>query len=190
MPELLLLRRALLFVLVVVASGCTRIPALPTASKAPRAAATCALQALPSPISFVSEDTREAVRAFESHTGDLFAALYIKRAAGRPDQDVCVRVVQQAADYFVRYTYRHGQLDSSRIRRSTWAPLLARLDTGNYTAHCRSYTTDPVFYLLLVKHNTRGLFSLCLETWQHGEFSAADSARIAPARGLIQQLTN
>jgi hypothetical protein len=189
MRELLLVRRTLLFVSVFVASGCARIPALPTASKAPRVA-TCVLQALPSPIRFVSEDTRAAVHAFESHAGDPFAALYLKRAAGRPDQDICVCIVQQATDYFVRYTYHHGQLDSSRIRRASWVPLLARLDTGNYTAQCRSDATDPVFYLLLVKHKTRGLFSLCLETWQHEELSAADSARIAPAQAFIQRLTN
>jgi hypothetical protein len=188
MPKLLLVRHALLFV--VVAGSCARIPALPTAAKAPRAAPTCALLALPYPIGFNSADTRAAVRAFESQAGYPFAALYIQRAAGRPDQNVCVRVVQQAGDRFMRYTYHHGQVDSSRLRRAAWPPLLARLDTGNYTALCRSDATEPVFCLLQVKHHTRGLFSICVEAWQYGELSSADSTRITPAWSFIQQLTN
>jgi hypothetical protein len=180
-----------MILLVLVASACARMPALRTASTSTSAApATCALQALPNPLAFESEDTRQAVQAFEHYAGSPYAALYISRAAGRPSGDVCVRVVQQSADSFMRYTYHHGQVDSSRIRRSAWQSLLARQDAGNYMAQCTSFATDPVFHLLLVKLNATVVISLCLEEWQYWDLSAADKARIAPAREFMQLLTN
>lgn len=188
MPELVFVRFPILLVLF--ATACARIPALPMASTSRSVApATCELQSFPRPIAFVMEDTRQATRDFESQAGYPYAALYIRRAAGRPDGNRCIRVAQLSADYFMRYTYHRGKIDSTRIRRSTWQPLLARQDTGNYMARCTSFATDPVIYLLLVKQNSTVVSSLCLEEWQHSELSALDEARIAPAREFIQQLT-
>jgi hypothetical protein len=130
------------------------------------------------------------VRDFERQTGAPYAALYIRKVAGKGAQaSRCARIVQRSVTQFRRYTYQARGVDSTDYSAAGWPIAFARLLPGYYDTNlCFTGTTDVAYWHLLVKQGTEVTFSLGLESGQYERLSDADQARLTPALDLVQLL--
>jgi hypothetical protein len=171
-------------------TACTR-PAIPQQAVSSPLPPTCVLQAFPKPIGFHSEDTRAAMRAFDQQRRAPYSALYIRKVPGRGEQaSRCIRVVQQSATRFIRYTYRAQHVDSVRQRSANWLVPFSQLRPGHYLGVCQTQGMDADYWVVLVKQGPTVTFSLSLESGQYEQLAAADQARIEPAFDLIRLMTH
>jgi hypothetical protein len=171
-------------------TACTRLATPQQAGSSPLPP-TCVLQAFLKPIGFNSDDTRAAVRAFDQQTSAPYSALYIRKVPGRGEQaSSCIRVVQQSATRFMRYTYRAQHVDSVRQGSVNWLGPFTQLQPGHYLGVCQTEGMDAAYWVVLVKQGPTVTFSLGLEGRQYEDLAAADQARIAPAFDLIRLMTH
>jgi hypothetical protein len=171
-------------------TACTRL-ATPKQAVSSPLPPTCVLQAFPKPISFNSDDTRAAVRAFDQQSRAPYSARYIRKVPGRGEQaSSCIRVVQQSATRFMRYTYRAQHVDSVRQGSANWLVPFTQLQPGHYLGVCQIEGMDAAYWVVLVKQGPAVTFSLGLESGQYEYLAAADQARIEPAFDLIRLMTH
>jgi hypothetical protein len=171
-------------------TACIR-PAIPQQAVSSPLPPTCVLQAFPKSIGFHSDDTRAAMRAFDQQRSAPYSALYIRKVPGRGEQaSSCIRVVQQSATHFMRYTYRAQHVDSVRQRSANWLVPFSQLQPGHYLGVCQTEGMDADYWVVLVKQGPTVTFSLGLEGRQYEHLAAADQARIEPAFDLIRLMTH